>query len=75
MNILVVFTGGTIGSSLQEQNLSPDTKASYSLIEEHHKHYPNSNTSFSTLSPFNILSENMQPSDWTTLIESIDDYN
>lgn len=40
MRILVVFTGGTIGSAVKDGYISPDSEKSYRLIEEYRKISP-----------------------------------
>jgi len=72
MNILVVFTGGTIGSSLKEGSLSPDLNSQFELINHYEKSISDHHA-FHTISPLNILSENLQPSHWTTLIDAIEE--
>ncbi|MFD0590464.1 asparaginase [Paenibacillus sp. GCM10027627] len=70
--ILVVFTGGTIGSKAQGLAINVDDSGSYTLLEE----YRNMSSSRSevelvTLQPLNLLSENITPQDWITLAASI----
>lgn len=74
MKILVVFTGGTIGSSLQEGTLSPDESSHFELINHYKKNISRLHD-FYTISPLNILSENLHPSHWTTIIDAINEQN
>lgn len=57
MKILVLFTGGTIGSRANRDWVSVDSAANYILLE-HFKHYQNE-IEFVTASPYSILSENL----------------
>ena len=70
MKILVVFTGGTIGSSVNGDGyFSPDRKKSYRLLELYKKYCSSTNNklpkwdgeelSFDTVEPYTILSENL----------------
>ena len=70
MKILVIFTGGTIGSRLNNMEISPDESAKYLLIEEYRKHYGNE-VAFSFLEPYIILSENITAEKINLLIQTI----
>lgn len=70
MKILVIFTGGTIGSRLNNMEISPDESAKYLLIEEYRKHYGNE-VEFSFLEPYIILSENITAEKINLLIQTI----
>ncbi len=68
-NILVVFTGGTIGSSLNSKgNIEPTTKKL--LLSKYSKEIGN-NHNFDILEPFTILSENLSLEHWNLLFDSI----
>lgn len=56
MKILVIMTGGTIGSRLKG-NIIDVKSNSYDILERYNRIYPNSIT-FETVQPLNILSEN-----------------
>ncbi|MCC8069720.1 MAG: asparaginase domain-containing protein [Ruminococcus sp.] len=56
MKILVIMTGGTIGSKT-EGNIIDVKSNSYHILDMYNKMYPN-NIDFHTIQPFNILSEN-----------------
>lgn len=58
MHILVIFTGGTIGSTLADGWISPDDAAKYALIHAYQAENGNLIT-FSTRAPYTILSENL----------------
>ena len=61
MNILVVFTGGTIGSAVQDGYISPDRNNKYKLLKQYemsHAHIM-CDVTFSACEPFMMLSENM----------------
>lgn len=68
-NILVVFTGGTIGSSLNHKgNIAPaDTKL---LIRKYNEEMGEKHN-FHILEPFTVLSENMGIDHWNRLIDAI----
>ncbi|MDD5632278.1 MAG: asparaginase [Methylococcales bacterium] len=72
-NILVVFTGGTIGSTATEGTINTAIGAPFKLIElfqQHDKNYQQIH--FSTLQPLQILSENLAPCVWLKLIAAIE---
>lgn len=60
--ICVIFTGGTIGSDTRGNKVSLSGESKKMLIEKYHLAEGNKVT-FDELSPVNILSENVQPSD------------
>ncbi|CAM4357474.1 L-asparaginase [Paenibacillus endophyticus] len=71
-SLLVVFTGGTIGSKKQGAGIDVDGAGSYSLIED----YSNSkqrrqDVKLDAIQPLNLLSENMTAADWITLATAI----
>lgn len=68
-NILVVFTGGTIGSGINDKgNIAPeDTKL---LIRKYKERFGENHT-FDVLEPFTVLSENMGVDHWNLLIDTI----
>ena len=72
-NILVVFTGGTIGSTATEGTINTAIGAPFKLIELFQQHYKNyQHIHFNTLQPLQILSENLAPCVWVTLIAAIE---
>lgn len=58
MKISVIFTGGTIGSTVEEEYISLDAD-SYRLLHMYRDSYDTSGLQFETESPFSILSENL----------------
>ncbi|MDD5227518.1 MAG: asparaginase domain-containing protein [Methylococcales bacterium] len=73
--ILVVFTGGTIGSSVNNCTIDTDEKTSFLLLAQFKQRYPQSNVTFTTIQPYQILSENLAPKVWSTLITAIENEN
>lgn len=57
MKILVIFTGGTIGSTKSGGIISPSEKNSFLLLDMYSK--TDSKTEFVSVQPYNILSENL----------------
>lgn len=71
MKILFVFTGGTIGSTLQAGNvISPDSKKSYTIIEAYSKKFP-IDFEYDMLEPYTELSENNTGANLKLLSECI----
>ena len=76
MNILTVFTGGTIGSTVSKGRINTDAKQCYKLLDLFKQSYPDSNNlQFKTIQPVQILSENLFPSVWEILIKAIEAEN
>jgi len=72
-NILVVFTGGTIGSVATGGTINTDSSTAFKLIRLFHEHYGNHpEIHFDTIQPLQILSENLAPAVWKTLITAIE---
>jgi len=72
-NILVVFTGGTIGSIATDGIINTSDAASFKLIRLFQQHYENHRQiHFDTIQPLQILSENIAPGAWTTIIAAIE---
>ena len=70
MKILVVFTGGTIGSAVSDGWISPDEKMKYLLIEKY-RELTGDDTEFDTLNPYTILSENLSAKNLNSLIKCV----
>lgn len=71
--ILLVFTGGTIGSIAKDGAIYTANHASYLLLQLFQKHYSDaSNIHFDTLEPLTVLSENLAPAAWKIIIEAIE---
>lgn len=73
MKILVVFTGGTIGSVRKGGIISPDDSRAYTLLEM----YGNirKTAEFTAVCPYTILSENLCRDNLVKLYECIRSYN
>ncbi len=70
MKILVIFTGGTIGSTLSDGWISPDSSTRYKLINTY-KQNNGDGINFVTRSPFSILSENLSAATLTALVSEV----
>ncbi len=70
MNILVIFTGGTIGSTYKDGYISTEASTRYALIEKY-KAQSDHRVSFVTDAPYNILSENLTGSYINKLIDCL----
>lgn len=74
--ILLVFTGGTIGSTAVQGTISTSSEAPYLLLQLFQQHYPpHQQIVFNSLRPLNILSENLHPLEWESLISAIEAEN
>lgn len=71
--ILVIFTGGTIGSKKQEQGIDVYDAAAYDLIHMYQQSSGARHVELEPLQPLNLLSENLIPDDWLTLIACLKD--
>jgi L-asparaginase/Glu-tRNA(Gln) amidotransferase subunit D len=72
-NILVVFTGGTIGSIATDGTINTEGTTSFTLLQLFQQHYENHRKiHFDTLQPLQILSENLAPRAWKTIIVAIE---
>lgn len=58
LNILVIFTGGTIGSTKQDNWISTDSQKNHALIEKYQENAHRS-VAFTCTNPFTLLSEDM----------------
>lgn len=73
MNILLVFTGGTIGSISQKGIINTSDKQGYQLVSLFQQHSADAqNINFTCIQPLQILSENLFPADWEDLINAIE---
>jgi L-asparaginase len=68
--ILVVFTGGTIGSKVTNKIINVDEQQGYVLLEKF-KERSKLEVEFEVIQPLNILSENCTPKDWSKLISAL----
>lgn len=74
--ILVVFTGGTIGSSLDGHTINTAAINRFKLLAGYRERYARATqVEFETISPVEILSENLNPLVWTQVMRAIDAYN
>ncbi len=74
--ILLVFTGGTIGSSSEQGTIAPDARAGYLLLQLFEQHYPHAaQIEFSVEQPLSMLSENLQPSAWKDMIHALEGHD
>ncbi len=70
MKILIIFTGGTIGSSVSGDYIAPDGNKPYRLLEEYRKKY-GGGAEFHMSEPYRILSENMDCSYFPLLLKAV----
>jgi L-asparaginase/Glu-tRNA(Gln) amidotransferase subunit D len=73
-HILVVFTGGTIGSSASEGTIRPSAEAPFKLLDAFQRRYPDTakDIAFDAIEPIRLLSENLAPAAWAVIIEAIE---
>lgn len=74
MNIAVIFTGGTIGSSIQQNYVSTDSQMPYRLLEMYNESQAKDNPDFPhfiTVEPYTTLSEYMNGLHLNLLIASV----
>ncbi len=72
MKILVIFTGGTIGSTINDGWISPESNTAYRLIDGYKAKF-GCDIEFTAKSPYSILSENLSAQRLTQLIYCIAD--
>ena len=71
--ILVVFTGGTIGSSLLDHTIDTAVENRYRLLALYQSNSARAaDVQFNHIAPIQILSENMHPRVWEQLLAAID---
>ncbi|SET41740.1 asparaginase domain-containing protein [[Clostridium] polysaccharolyticum] len=70
--ILVVLTGGTIGSCVQGNVISAKVERSAEIVERYEKRYGKEDF-FEVVQPINELSENLHPGSWEPIIEVLDE--
>ncbi|MDD5923777.1 MAG: asparaginase [Clostridia bacterium] len=68
MNILVILTGGTIGSSINDHLINVNDNSVYLLIEAYKEKY-GQDVNFDVIRPINMLSENFTPEQWNVLTD------
>ena len=70
MKILVIFTGGTIGSLLSNGWISPDGQTKRELIRRYEEENGKS-VEFVTVAPYSILSENLSANELNILVKTV----
>lgn len=70
MHILVIFTGGTIGSAVSDGWIAPDDTAKYTLINTY-RNTCGEEVLFSVRTPYTILSENLSGDNLTLLASEV----
>jgi L-asparaginase len=71
-NILLVFTGGTIGSVASGGTIQPSETPQYQLLQQFRQALPEYTTiAFHIIQPLQILSENLAPDAWTLLVDTV----
>ena len=73
-DILIIFTGGTIGSTEKNGIIAPDERAADELLDVYERDY-GSRERFETVSPFSILSENVTTAELAALCRIVDENN
>ena len=71
MKILVIFTGGTIGSIESNGWIANDSKTNYTLLENYKDSSKDRETEFDTIEPYSILSENLSYKEINMLSEKV----
>lgn len=72
MKILVIFTGGTIGSSVSDGWIGPNEEMKYLLLNKF-REKTGDKTRFDTLNPYTVLSENLSSEHLNKLIKCVRD--
>lgn len=71
--ILLVFTGGTIGSRCEDGSINTSNEARFTLLDMFNRQFKQADRiDFTVIQPLQLLSENLQPSVWTKLINAIE---
>ncbi len=68
--ILVILTGGTIGSRVESNLIDVNPAAAYRLLSLYNEKYAGDDM-FEVIQPLNILSENITPKEWTILCDTL----
>ncbi|WP_445372016.1 asparaginase [Methylomonas sp. HW2-6] len=72
-NILLVFTGGTIGSQVTGSIVDTSAAAGFKLLALFADHYPEAGSiTFKSQQPLRILSENLHTQHWPQIIAAIE---
>ena len=70
--ILVILTGGTIGSCVQEEVISAKVERSAEIVGRYEAVYGKQDF-YEVVQPINELSENLQPGNWEPIMEALDE--
>ncbi len=71
--LIVIFTGGTIGSRKQNSAIDVDAGGTYALMEAYRESgFNREQVELQSLQPLNMLSENITPQDWHELAASLE---
>jgi len=70
-NILVIFTGGTIGATTHNGVISVEASKTYQLFEMYNASNMAYNVKFTVVEVFNILSENSRPRHWSVMANTV----
>ena len=68
--ILLLLTGGTIGSAVNDGSINVDSRRGDDLLTIYHEQN-NREVEFEIIRPFNILSENAEPQHWLQIIKTL----
>lgn len=71
-NILVVYTGGTIGSAARDGVIDVSSAARSALIERFQTETGGRGVDFDEICPMQMLSENCTPAHWLELVSALD---
>ncbi|AFA47715.1 asparaginase [Acetobacterium woodii] len=71
--ILLLLTGGTIGSSVNDHCINVDASRGNDLLSIYRDQNKNE-VEFEVVCPFNILSENAEPKHWLQIIKTLESY-
>lgn len=71
MKILIIFTGGTIGSRVKSGSIAPDESTKYALIDRYESVYGKAD--FDIRAPYSVLSENLSANELNILQKEIID--
>lgn len=68
--ILVILTGGTIGSKIEDNVINVNSQSPYRLLSMYEEQYRKEE--FDVIQPVNVLSENMTPDIWLKLFRAVE---
>lgn len=71
MKLHVIFTGGTIGSRLEDKYIAKSDDPPYLLLNKYMEKNPDTKHIFTTSEPYSILSENLSAKTLTLLIRAV----